>query len=158
MLSYINNGKLEFSNNSSDNYIYLKPYDLKIQEKERYEIETVFKTSLKDDNSLTGIIFIDEEIIENSSYSLKTGYIIYIDKYEKKYFLSLRKTDEETPKGLIELKNFNEKTNHKMKILIDNSLPKVEIFIDNSLIFSEKMPLFNFHNIFYDFIGKSFDI
>jgi hypothetical protein len=64
--SNIINGKLEFTNNNSNDCIYLRPNDLKIQEKGNYEIETVLKVSINEDYSLAGVIFIDEENTENS--------------------------------------------------------------------------------------------
>ncbi len=152
--STIKNGKYLLKNNDANMTSYFKQKKMLLRNKLRYELNFNFKINLIENNSSAGLILLNDENIENDSYSLILGYSIIFVKYDNKFYLNLNKSDLTGYDYIEELQNFDTNKTHNIKIIINNETPKTSILIDNKLILEKQFPLFNFHNFGFYQLGK----
>jgi hypothetical protein len=152
--TFISNGSYFLSNNELEKFSYFKGNNLNINNKEKYEIDVNLKINTLEENSFVGLIFINDEKNEKNNYFLLQGYMLMFLKYQNDYFLHLNKYDHSGYNFDVKLNNFDINKTHNIKVIIDNSIPKTSIFIDNSLVLEKDFPLFNFNNIGFSQVGK----
>lgn len=147
----ISNGSYNLLNGEGNSSCHL-PKNLNLNNRELYEIETNFKIKLSANSSSAGLIFVNDIIKE---VNMPIGYLILFVKSGNDYYLYLNKDDGTSFQITKKIENFDTNIKHNLKIVIDNTKPKITVFVDSKKIIENEAPLFNYSNIGFYQISKS---
>jgi hypothetical protein len=147
----VSNGSYNLFNEEGNSSCRL-PKNLNLNNKELYEIETNFKIKLSENSSYAGLIFVNEIIKE---INMPIGYLILFAKFGNDYYIYLNKDDGTSFQITNKIENFDPNVRHNLKVVIDNTKPKITVFVDSKKLIENEVPLFNFSNIGFYQISKS---
>lgn len=147
----VSNGSYNLFNDEGNSSCHL-PKNLNLNNKELYEIETNFKIKLSENSSSAGLIFVNDIIKEKN---MPIGYLILFAKFGNDYYVYLNKDDGTSFQITKKIENFDINIRHNLKVIIDNTKPKITVIVDSKKLIENEAPLFNFSNIGFYQISKS---